>query len=168
MQVKIKGLIFINVIKYKIKSYKKNIIAPELLAHKKYGSKVDVWSIGVNMYAMLTGNLPFTVEPFNIKALYNKMMKNEMNAIPEHLSKNGEDLLRKLLNPDPSKRISLKEAMDHPWINEGLNFYYLFIYKSIKYAKKLINNKKNEILIKIAKKNNKLHFFYSKKVLRVF
>lgn len=39
------------------------------------------------MYAMLTGNLPFTVEPFNIKSLYNKMMKNEMNPIPEHLSK---------------------------------------------------------------------------------
>ncbi len=93
--------------------------APELLAHKKYGSKVDVWSIGVNMYAMLTGNLPFTVEPFNIKALYNKMMKNEMNAIPEHLSKNGEELLRKLLNPDPTRRISLKEAMEHPWLNEG-------------------------------------------------
>lgn len=93
--------------------------APELLAHKKYGSKVDVWSIGVNMYAMLTGNLPFTVEPFNIKSLYNKMMKNEMNAIPEHLSKSGEELLRKLLNPDPTKRISLKEAMEHPWLNEG-------------------------------------------------
>lgn len=93
--------------------------APELLAHKKYGSKVDVWSIGVNMYAMLTGNLPFTVEPFNIKSLYNKMMKNEMNAIPEHLSKNGEDLLRKLLNPDPARRISLKEAMEHSWLNEG-------------------------------------------------
>lgn len=42
------------------------------------------------MYAMLTGNLPFTVEPFNIKSLYNKMMKNEMNAIPEHLSKSNE------------------------------------------------------------------------------
>lgn len=93
--------------------------APELLAHKKYGSKVDVWSIGVNMYAMLTGNLPFTVEPFNIKSLYNKMMKNEMNAIPEHLSKNGEELLRKLLNPDPARRISLKEAMEHSWLNEG-------------------------------------------------
>ncbi len=38
------------------------------------------------MYAMLTGNLPFTVEPFNIKALYNKMLNAEMNPIPEHLS----------------------------------------------------------------------------------
>ena len=41
---------------------------------------------GVNMYAMLTGNLPFTVEPFNIKALHNKMLKAEMNPIPDHLS----------------------------------------------------------------------------------
>ena len=42
------------------------------------------------MYAMLTGNLPFTVEPFNIKSLYNKMMKNEMNPIPDHLSKSKD------------------------------------------------------------------------------
>ena len=38
------------------------------------------------MYAMLTGNLPFTVEPFNIKALHTKMLKGDMNAIPETLS----------------------------------------------------------------------------------
>lgn len=41
---------------------------------------------GVNMYAMLTGNLPFTVEPFNIKALHTKMLHGDMNAIPETLS----------------------------------------------------------------------------------
>ncbi len=53
---------------------------------------------GVNMYAMLTGNLPFTVEPFNIKSLYNKMMKNEMNAIPEHLSKSEKKMKLFLTN----------------------------------------------------------------------
>lgn len=47
------------------------------------------------MYAMLTGNLPFTVEPFNIKSLYNKMMKNEMNPIPDHLSKSKLIKLKK-------------------------------------------------------------------------
>lgn len=39
------------------------------------------------MYAMLTGNLPFTVEPFTIKALHNKMLNGDMNPMPENLSK---------------------------------------------------------------------------------
>ncbi|TNN48313.1 Hormonally up-regulated neu tumor-associated kinase [Liparis tanakae] len=60
--------------------------APELLARKKYGPKVDVWSIGVNMYAMLTGNLPFTVEPFSLRALHQKMVDKEMNPLPPSLS----------------------------------------------------------------------------------
>ena len=38
------------------------------------------------MYAMLTGKLPYTAEPFHITALYNKMKNNDMNPLPEHLS----------------------------------------------------------------------------------
>ena len=38
------------------------------------------------MYAMLVGSLPFTVEPFNIKALHKKMLNGEINPIPAHLS----------------------------------------------------------------------------------
>jgi len=38
------------------------------------------------MFAMLTGKLPYTAEPFHITTLYNKMKKNDMNPIPEHLS----------------------------------------------------------------------------------
>ena len=38
------------------------------------------------MYAMLTGKLPYTAEPFHITTLYNKMKRNEMNPIPDHLS----------------------------------------------------------------------------------
>ena len=41
---------------------------------------------GVNMYAMLTGSLPFTVEPFNISVLHAKMLDNKMNPIPDHIS----------------------------------------------------------------------------------
>lgn len=44
---------------------------------------------GVNLYAMLTGRLPYTVEPFNISTLYNKMLRRQMNAIPEYLSEGG-------------------------------------------------------------------------------
>lgn len=41
---------------------------------------------GVNMYAMLTGTLPFTVEPFSLRALYQKMVDKEMNPLPTQLS----------------------------------------------------------------------------------
>lgn len=41
---------------------------------------------GVNMYAMLTGTLPFTVEPFSLRALYQKMVDKEMNPFPTQLS----------------------------------------------------------------------------------
>ncbi|XP_030578790.1 LOW QUALITY PROTEIN: hormonally up-regulated neu tumor-associated kinase homolog A-like, partial [Archocentrus centrarchus] len=77
--------------------------APELLSRKKYGPKVDVWSIGVNMYAMLTGTLPFTVEPFSLRALHQKMVDKEMNPLPPSLSTAATCLLKKLIEPDPSK-----------------------------------------------------------------
>lgn len=38
------------------------------------------------MFAMLTGTLPFTVDPFNIKVLHSKMVKGDMNPLPEHLT----------------------------------------------------------------------------------
>lgn len=43
-------------------------------------------SSGVNMYAMLTGTLPFTVEPFSLRALHQKMVDKEMNPLPPSLS----------------------------------------------------------------------------------
>nr|XP_028578737.1 hormonally up-regulated neu tumor-associated kinase homolog A-like isoform X3 [Podarcis muralis] len=93
--------------------------APELLAHKKYGPKVDVWSIGVSMFAMLTGTLPFTVEPFNIKQLHLKMVNGEMNPIPPDISTGAVHFMHSLLEPDPAKRPAIKEAMKDKWLNDG-------------------------------------------------
>ncbi|XP_035278917.1 hormonally up-regulated neu tumor-associated kinase [Anguilla anguilla] len=101
--------------------------APELLAHKKYGPKVDVWSVGVSMFAMLTGTLPFTVEPFNIKQLHQKMVSGEISNIPADISKAAVQFMLSLLEPDPAKRPSVKEAMEERWLNEG-------------YAKKPLNS----------------------------
>ncbi|KAJ8266666.1 hypothetical protein GJAV_G00133230 [Gymnothorax javanicus] len=93
--------------------------APELLSRKKYGPKVDVWSIGVNMYAMLTGTLPFTVEPFSLRALHQKMVDKEMNPLPSHLSTDAVCLVKKLLEPDPIKRPNIHQVMSDPWLNLG-------------------------------------------------
>ncbi|KAM6287943.1 hormonally up-regulated neu tumor-associated kinase isoform 2-T2 [Spheniscus humboldti] len=93
--------------------------APELLARKKYGPKIDVWSIGVNMYAMLTGTLPFTVEPFSLRALYQKMVDKEMNPFPTQLSAAAINFLRSLLEPDPAKRPNIQQALANRWLNEN-------------------------------------------------
>ncbi|XP_042543203.1 hormonally up-regulated neu tumor-associated kinase [Dipodomys spectabilis] len=93
--------------------------APELLARKKYGPKIDVWSIGVNMYAMLTGTLPFTVEPFSLRALYQKMVDKEMNPLPTQLSTGAINFLRSLLEPDPVKRPNIHQALANRWLNEN-------------------------------------------------
>uniref|UniRef100_A0A3B3QJR9 non-specific serine/threonine protein kinase n=1 Tax=Paramormyrops kingsleyae TaxID=1676925 RepID=A0A3B3QJR9_9TELE len=93
--------------------------APELLSRKKYGPKVDVWSIGVNMYAMLTGTLPFTVEPFNLRALHQKMVDKEMNPLPPQLSSAAVNLLKSLLEPDPSKRPNIHQVMSDSWLHLG-------------------------------------------------
>ncbi|KAM9840290.1 uncharacterized protein ACBR49_015692 [Aulostomus maculatus] len=93
--------------------------APELLAHRKYGPKVDVWSVGVSMFAMLTGTLPFTVEPFNIKQLHQKMVSGDIGSIPADVSKGAVTFVLSLLEPDPDKRPSIRAAMEERWINEG-------------------------------------------------
>ncbi|XP_039224819.1 hormonally up-regulated neu tumor-associated kinase isoform X1 [Crotalus tigris] len=93
--------------------------APELLARKKYGPKIDVWSIGVNMYAMLTGTLPFTVEPFSLRALYQKMIDKEMNPYPTQLSTAAVNFLKILLEPDPAKRPNIQQALANRWLSEN-------------------------------------------------
>ncbi|CAG5873341.1 hormonally up-regulated neu tumor-associated kinase homolog A [Menidia menidia] len=90
--------------------------APELLSRKKYGPKVDIWSIGVNMYAMLTGTLPFTVEPFSLRGLHQKMVDKEMNPLPPSLSTAAICLLKKLLEPDPNKRPNIHQVMADSWL----------------------------------------------------
>ncbi|KAM6279718.1 hormonally up-regulated neu tumor-associated kinase homolog [Porphyrio hochstetteri] len=95
--------------------------APELLAHRKYGPKVDVWSIGVSMFAMLTGTLPFTVEPFNIKQLHQKMLIGEISPIPSDISPGAVHFMQSLLEPDPAKRPGVKEAIKDKWLNEGFS-----------------------------------------------
>ncbi|XP_053879680.1 hormonally up-regulated neu tumor-associated kinase homolog A-like [Malaclemys terrapin pileata] len=99
--------------------------APELLAHKKYGPKVDVWSIGVCTFAMLTGTLPFIVEPFNIKQLHQKMVNGEISPIPSNISSGAVHFIHSLLEPDPAKRPAVKDAIKDKWLND------VFIRKSL-------------------------------------
>lgn len=76
--------------------------APEMIAGQRYfGSKVDVWSCGVILFALVCGYLPF--EDPNTTNLYQKILKGEFQ-IPKFVSKQATDLLRCILCTDPEKR----------------------------------------------------------------
>ncbi|RLW03265.1 hypothetical protein DV515_00006658 [Chloebia gouldiae] len=91
--------------------------APGMALHPQLG--VDSLEAGVNMYAMLTGTLPFTVEPFSLRALYQKMVDKEMNPFPTQLSSAAINFLRSLLEPDPAKRPNIQQALANRWLNEN-------------------------------------------------
>ncbi|KAG5844623.1 hypothetical protein ANANG_G00164460 [Anguilla anguilla] len=65
------------------------------------------------------GTLPFTVEPFSLRALHQKMVDKEMNPLPSHLSPDAVNLVKKLLEPDPIKRPNIHQVMSDPWLNLG-------------------------------------------------
>ncbi|KAJ7417790.1 hormonally up-regulated neu tumor-associated kinase-like protein [Pitangus sulphuratus] len=118
--------------------------APELLAHRKYGPKVDVWSIGVSVFAMLTGTLPFTVEPFNIKQLHQKMLTGEISPIPSDISPGAVHFMQSLLEPDPARRPGVKEAIKDKWLNEDFSRKIL---NTAPYANRLCPSDLNSVVL---------------------
>ena len=101
--------------------------APELvLTQAPYeGRKVDTWSLGVILYAMLAGYLPFDDDPENedgsdIVRLYHYICKTPL-TFPEYISPLARDLLRKIIVPDPKKRITIKNIKNHPWLTPYVN-----------------------------------------------
>ena len=89
--------------------------APEMLEGKKYrGVSVDIWSCGTVLYMMLTGKLPFEDDD-NVQ-LYKKIITGQY-TLPEFLSRNAKDLIRKMLQTNPRKRITLNDIKGHSWFN---------------------------------------------------
>ncbi|XP_044472920.1 CBL-interacting protein kinase 2-like [Mangifera indica] len=93
-------------------------VAPEVINRKGYdGSKADVWSCGVVLYVLLAGYLPF--HDSNLMELYRKIGKAEFK-FPTWFSQEVRLLLSKILDPNPSTRISMAKIMENSWFCKGL------------------------------------------------
>ncbi|ORZ31791.1 kinase-like domain-containing protein [Catenaria anguillulae PL171] len=98
-----------------------NYAAPEVILGKLYaGPEVDVWSIGVILYVMLVGRLPFEDE--YIPALFQKISSGQY-AIPAFMSPDARSLVQAMLIVDPLKRITLAEVRSHPFFTKDLPAY---------------------------------------------
>jgi 5'-AMP-activated protein kinase catalytic alpha subunit len=89
--------------------------APEMIAGKSYhGLKVDIWSSGVILFALLCGYLPF--DDNDTQKLYRKIMRGEF-SIPSSVSPSAKDLIKKILNTNPNKRYTIEEIKNHEWFS---------------------------------------------------
>ncbi|CAB3368112.1 Hypothetical predicted protein [Cloeon dipterum] len=91
--------------------------APELFQGKKYdGPEVDVWSLGVILYTLVSGSLPF--DGSTLRELRERVLRGKYR-IPFYMSTDCENLLKKFLVLNPAKRASLENIMKDKWMNMG-------------------------------------------------
>ncbi|XP_035769960.1 MAP/microtubule affinity-regulating kinase 4 [Neolamprologus brichardi] len=91
--------------------------APELFQGKKYdGPEVDIWSLGVILYTLVSGSLPFDGQ--NLKELRERVLRGKYR-VPFYMSTDCEGILRRFLVLNPTKRCSLEQIMKDKWINIG-------------------------------------------------
>jgi serine/threonine protein kinase len=89
-------------------------MAPEIVRRTEYeGKPVDMWGLGVLLYALLCGCFPFRAKSY--PDLYRRIARGTF-TIPDELSSPVRDLLTQLLMVDPYARISAPNVLKHPWL----------------------------------------------------
>lgn len=90
-----------------------NYISPEVATRSAHGLESDVWSLGCMFYAFLTGRPPFDTD--TVKHTLSKVVLGDYQ-MPTHVSAEAQDLIRQLLQKDPTLRPSLSAVLDHPFM----------------------------------------------------
>jgi calcium-dependent protein kinase len=96
-----------------------NYMAPEVL-QGEYGPMCDMWSVGVILYAMLSGQLPFSAD--TPPEILERARSGDYSVSSEpwkRVSPQAIDLVKKLLNVNPKGRLTAKEALQHEWFSQA-------------------------------------------------
>ncbi|XP_047318204.1 calcium-dependent protein kinase 32-like [Impatiens glandulifera] len=94
-------------------------MAPEVLK-RNYGPEVDVWSAGVILYILLCGVPPFWAETEQgvAQAIIRSVVDFKREPWPK-VSEGAKDLVRKMLDPDPTRRLTAHDVLEHPWLHNA-------------------------------------------------
>ena len=156
-----------------------NYMAPELI-HNKYHQTSDIWSIGVILYQMIFDDLPF--KGYKDDEIIHNILKLKPDILNKDASPYVKNLIKKMLNKNPLKRITVNECLKHDWFsissdkykknnkasNDNLKIFYVSnisghsgkFYKINKIEEEINNNKKI-----IKKKNEKEKVLNAKEFL---
>ena len=144
-------------------------LAPEMIKEIGHDEHLDIWCIGVLLFELLTGNVPFKGK--DIQSLNNNILSLKISW-PKDIDPIAKNLIFKILKPNPNERISLRDMLKHPFFKEkldddnlerdlikpdGIKYppFLISAYSIEHYDKmiqKILNEKKNEI--KIDENNN--------------
>jgi len=97
-------------------------MAPEIIQEQPYNHKVDIWSIGVITYILLSGRPPFKGRSKN--EIFRSIMQGSLsfdNPIWDVISAEAKDFIVRALHSDPSKRATAKNLLEYPWLYRQIN-----------------------------------------------
>jgi len=100
--------------------YTANYVAPEVLKKQGYDAACDVWSLGVLLFTMLAGQTPFATGPEDSpEDILRRIGKGQYNMDSGNwstVSSLAKDLVRQMLDVDPSKRLTTNQILTHSWM----------------------------------------------------
>jgi len=95
-------------------------LAPEVIKQEEYGREIDIWSVGVVSYVVLSGSLPFFHNVLH--KLYRQIVERDL-SFPEQawksVAKGAQDFILRLLQVRPGDRLTAEQSFSHPWLRSA-------------------------------------------------
>ncbi|XP_043105391.1 peripheral plasma membrane protein CASK-like isoform X2 [Puntigrus tetrazona] len=138
-----------------------HFMAPEVVKREPYGKPVDVWGCGVILFILLSGCLPF----YGTKErLFEAIIKGKYKMNPRQwgqISESAKDLVRRMLMLDPAERITVYEALNHPWLKERDRYSYkIHLPETVEQLRKFNARRKLKGAVLAAVSSHKFNSFY--------
>ncbi|XP_016106758.1 peripheral plasma membrane protein CASK isoform X8 [Sinocyclocheilus grahami] len=138
-----------------------HFMAPEVVKREPYGKPVDVWGCGVILFILLSGCLPF----YGTKErLFEAVIKGKYKMNPRQwgqISESAKDLVRRMLMLDPAERITVYEALNHPWLKERDRYAYkIHLPETVEQLRKFNARRKLKGAVLAAVSSHKFNSFY--------
>ncbi|XP_071160367.1 peripheral plasma membrane protein CASK-like isoform X24 [Mytilus edulis] len=135
-------------------------MAPEIVNRQPYGKPVDMWGCGIMMFILLGGYPPYVGTKDN---LFHQIVQGKYH-LRKHwmtISNPAKDLLSKLLDVNPNDRITIEEALQHPWIKDRSRIPKVHLQETVEELKKFNARRKLKGAIMAAVSSSKWNTFYN-------